>query len=84
MSEPHCATCACGRRANVQSDQGADYRSRRGAGTISCAEHELAWSAYEAAYHGQSAQRIHDRGGFGYSELVLLLGREPTTWRAKP
>lgn len=73
----HCKTCVCGRRAVVQ----ANRRINKGPGTIDWTEHEEAWSAY-AAKHGrdQTAQRIHDRGGFCYGELVDLLGREPTTW----
>lgn len=79
--EPHCATCACGRRADVQ---GEHRQGGRGPGTISWMEHELAWAGY-AAEHGsrQSAQRMHERGGFSYGELVMFLGREPTTWRAR-
>jgi hypothetical protein len=59
----------------------AEYR-KRGPGTISWEEHLLAWSAYAAHGHGsQSAERVAERGGFGYGELVLLLKREPSTWQ---
>jgi hypothetical protein len=27
--------------------------------------------------------RIAERGGFGYGELQLFLGREPTTWEPR-
>lgn len=73
--EKHCPTCICGRRAIVQAEKG------RGPGTISWGEHLLAWNAYAARYGvDQSAERIVERGGFGYSELVALLGHEPKTW----
>jgi len=75
VTEKHCPTCVCGRRAPVQGDQ------TKGPGTISWAEHELAWATY-AARHGssQSAEEIAARSGFGYTEVILLLGREPETW----
>ena len=71
----HCATCVCGRRAVVQAE--AD----KPAGTIAWTEHEEAWAIYAAKYgRGQSAERIHERGGFGYRELTKLLSRPPATW----
>jgi hypothetical protein len=52
-------------------------------GTIAWEEHLEAWNAYQAKYHAeQSAERIAERGGFGYSELQALLGRIPSTWKA--
>ena len=81
MSEKHCPTCICGRRAPVQGEPQRHLRPSRGPGTISWEEHERAWAAYAQQYgRDQSAQRIADRGGFGWYELVELLGREPTTW----
>jgi hypothetical protein len=81
--EKHCPTCICGRRAPVQGST-HDRHGRpapRGPGTISWDEHERAWAAYALKYgRDQSAQRIADRGGFGWTELVDLLGHEPTTW----
>jgi hypothetical protein len=74
------------RRAPVQGD----YRRPRGspghdAGTIAWDEHELAWTDYARRYgRYQSAERIAERGGFGYGELVMFLGREPQTWQACP
>ena len=50
------------------------------AGSITWEEHEKAWADYGRRYPGQSAQRMAERGGFSYSELVLYLGRPPETW----
>ena len=78
----HCATCTCGRRAPVQPVR--RHNEEHGPGTISWAEHEQAWSVYSGRYGGgQSAERIAERGGFSYSELMSFLGHEPTTWRAR-
>lgn len=53
-------------------------------GTIAWWEHEAAWEAYAARYgRDQSAERIHQRHGFGYGELIAFLGREPETWRPR-
>lgn len=52
-------------------------------GTITWSEHEKAWQAYERKYGGQSAERIAERGGFGYEELVEFLGRAPETWKVR-
>lgn len=70
-------------RAPVQADGGADY-VRSGEGTIDWAEHEEAWRNYARRHgHGQSAKRIAESGGFGYHELMGLLGRNPSTWTAR-
>jgi len=54
------------------------------AGTISWEEHCEAYAAYHAEHGGwQSADRIAQRGGFCYAELVEFLGREPATWRPR-
>lgn len=75
MSERHCDTCLCGRRAPVQAAHG------HGPGTVSWEEHLLAWSNYATRYGTrQSAERMAERGGFGYGELADYLGREPKTW----
>lgn len=84
--EQHCPSCTCGRRAPVQHNREGGIRKGvaygpHGPGTISWAEHEEAWAVYGALYSGQSAERIAERGGFGYVELVDFLGRNPTTWR---
>lgn len=86
MSEPkHCETCICGRRAPVQGDKSYQLREEstigHGPGTIAWAEHLLAWSAYAARYGtAQSAERMAERCGFSYGELVMFLGHAPTTW----
>jgi hypothetical protein len=52
------------------------------AGTVAWSEHHEAWGGYARRYGNyQSAERIAERGGFGYAELTDLLGREPSTWR---
>ena len=84
--EKHCPTCICGRRAPVQADgmywlsKDDPRRTGHGPGTIAWTEHLLAWNDYVRRYPGQSAERIAERGGFSYEELVDHLGREPTTW----
>ena len=41
----------------------------------------MAWSAYAAQFgRNQSAERIHERGGFSYLELTEFLGHAPETW----
>ncbi len=79
------------RRARVQGEGSwwlrADDKRREGPkrpGSIAWAEHEEAWRAYAARYgNDQDAERIHERGGFSYNELVDLLKREPATWRER-
>lgn len=88
MSEeatPHCSTCICGRRAPVQRSpwDRENHRPGRGPGTISWAEHCLAWSGYASQYPGQSAERMAQRGGFSYEELITFLGHEPKTWEPR-
>ena len=74
----HCATCTCGKRANVQ----ASRQIGKPSGSIEWWEHEAAWAVYAARYgEDQSPQRIHERQGFSYRELTDFLGHEPTTWR---
>ena len=79
------------RRAPVQGE-GAWYladgdKRKEGSkrpGTISWEEHEEAWRAYAERYgKEQSAERIAQRGGFGYFELQLLLKRDPQTWEPR-
>jgi hypothetical protein len=76
-----CPTCICGRRAPVQGDHTRPGRSGHLPGTISWAEHELAWSAH-ALRHGrfEDAEKLAERGGFTFSELTAYLGKEPETW----
>lgn len=84
MSEKHCETCICGRRAPVQA---TDYQNKanikKGPGTVAWAEHLLAWSDYTLRHPGQSAERIAERGGFDYLELIDHLGYEPKTWEPR-
>ena len=48
------------------------------AGTVPWATHAKAWEEYHRHFPGQSAERIADRGGFGYVEIqCLLLGHCP-------
>jgi hypothetical protein len=78
----NCPSCICGRRANVQGN-GKIQRGQpgHGPGTIAWDEHELAWSSYAQQYgRHQTAQRLHERGGFCYLELREYLGRNPETW----
>jgi hypothetical protein len=40
--------------------------------------------AYRKKYgNDQDAARLAERAGFGYEELVDLLGHSPTTWRTR-
>lgn len=53
-------------------------------GYIDWDEHKEAWNAYHKRWaNGQSALTINMRGGFGYWELVMLLGHAPRTWRPR-
>ena len=77
------------RRVNVQGD-GEWWRTpphkvnTKPPGTISWEEHYEAWCIYDSVFHGgQSAERIAERGGFGYLELVRYLGHEPKTWEPR-
>lgn len=78
MSAQHCPTCVYGRRAAVQNSSGKPD------GTISWEEHLDAFARYAVrfAFSG-CAERIHENGGFTYDELVMFLGRAPTTWRPR-
>lgn len=74
---PECPNCICGKRAPVQ----AAPEKGKGPGSIAWEEHERIWAVYAAKYGAaQSAQRMAERGGFGYREIVFLTGNEPTTW----
>lgn len=72
----------CDRRAPVQADERGTQRV--GAGTVTWMEHEQAWQWYAGKYGSdQTAERIAERGGFGYFEMADYLGRQPSTWRAR-
>jgi hypothetical protein len=61
-----------------------EIRTKRPPGMISWEEHVKAWKAYNEMWNSyQSAERIAERGGFGYEEIVMLLGREPETWEPR-
>lgn len=61
---------------SVQADK------KKPCGTVSWKEHYEAYASYSKKYgKSQSADRIAERGGFSYGELVLFLGREPETWK---
>lgn len=83
----HCETCICGRRAPVQGEHFMRTDGGRKAvphGSVAWTEHEEAYVAYAAKYgRSQSAERLAERGGFGYWEMTDLLGHEPTTWSAR-
>jgi hypothetical protein len=77
LSEQHCTSCTCGKRAPVQENR----KRGKGPGSIAWAEHLKAWSGYAAEYgSSQSAERMAERGGFCYGELIMFLGHEPETW----
>jgi hypothetical protein len=67
------------RRAPVQGSPNNGFVD----GTVAWWEHELAWQDYHTRYLQQSAERIAERCGFSYGELVDHLGHEPTTWRPR-
>lgn len=69
------------RRAPMQGEHG---KNKRPGGTIAWSEHMEIYEAYAKRYgRDQSAERLAERGGFGWNECVLLLGREPTTWQPR-
>lgn len=83
-SKGHCATCICGRRAPVQGEGRGLGEVEKAPGSVDWSEHLEAYAVY-AKLHGrsQSAERIAERGGFGYVEMTELLGWEPRTWRPR-
>lgn len=72
------------RRAPVQGNYRiAKGQSGHGPGTIAWWEHEQAWESYASRYgRSQSAERLAERAGFCYLELVDFLGHAPTTWKS--
>jgi hypothetical protein len=53
-------------------------------GTIAWWEHCKAWEGYANQYgFRQNAERMAERCGFSYGELVMFLGREPETWTVR-
>lgn len=79
------------RRCEVSEERRASVQGAHGylpfpEGTIAWWEHEEAWLAYAKrfGFTEQSAERMHERGGFGIMELCSFLGRPPSTWRPAP
>lgn len=63
-------------------DPRRSYAMAKKPGTVEWSEHQRAWFVYASRHgFGQSAERIEERGGFGYGELCDLLGHPPTTWQ---
>ena len=63
-------------RTILKNRPGHDY------GLITWEEYLEAYAEYAKRYgNEQSAERLEERGGFGYKELIQLLGHEPKTWR---
>jgi hypothetical protein len=85
--EKHCESCICGKRAPVQGEhfmRAPTGRKAVPAGTVSWSEHLEAYEAYAVRFgKSQSADRLAERGGFGYWEITDLLGHEPTTWSVR-
>lgn len=78
------------RRAPVQRDcwsppgrcKHAPNAPEHQGGTVAWEEHAEAWEGYARRYgKDQSAERLAQRGGFGYAEITGHLGHQPKTWR---
>ena len=71
------------RRAPVQGELSFRIGQRGHTdGSIEWAEHEEVWRAYAKKWgSSQSAERIAERGGFGYREIIALTGDAPKTWQ---
>ena len=85
LAKAHAELAAGAKRAPVQGDRLIPKgQPGHDAGSISWAEHMLAWQDYARRYgQGQSAERLAERGGFGYAELCSHLRRAPATWKAR-
>jgi hypothetical protein len=73
------------RRAPVQGERDRErgIKWRKPPGTVAWSEHLEAYADYAKRYGtSQSAERLAERGGFGWDELVGHLGHEPKTWEA--
>lgn len=72
------------RWAPVQGETESRLGPARPRGVVAWWEHELSWQDYARRYGTQqSAERIAERGGFGFNELTDHLGHEPTTWEPR-
>jgi hypothetical protein len=81
----HAAAPAHPLYAPVQGDRKIQPgRPGHDAGKVAWSEHLEAWRDYAKRYgNDQSAERLAERGGFGYLELVEHLGRLPETWQPR-
>lgn len=72
------------RRTVVQADLGRGGRVKHPPGTITWEEHLEVYAIYAQRYgHSQTPERIAERGGFGYEEAEMLLGRPLRTWEKR-
>jgi len=72
------------RRAPVQGDRWLPYGTiGRENGTITWEEHLEIYEAYVKKWgcRDQSAERLAERAGFGYGEIIDLTGQPPKTWQ---
>jgi hypothetical protein len=68
------------RRAPMQGDSDRK-RPINAPGSISWAEHLEIYAVYASRYgRSQSPERLAERGGFGYNEVVYLTGAPPKTY----
>lgn len=73
-----------GKRAPVQGDYVKEERKYKNKGSISWKEFLEIYTVYVKMFGGsdQSAERIAERGGFSYNEIIFITGQAPTTWVA--
>jgi hypothetical protein len=71
------------RRAPVQGSYWLkEGTTGREPGTIEWSEHEAVWKLYHKKWGGdQTAERMAERAGFSYLEIVDLTGHPPKTWK---
>lgn len=70
--------------AHLPESHPARAKEAKPPGTITWEEHLEVWEAYAKRYgEGQSAERLAERGGFGYMEATSLLMKELRTWRPR-
>ena len=54
-------------------------------GSIAWSEHLEIWEVYAQKYgRSQSAERLAQRGGFGFYEIEFITGKLPKTWKPSP
>lgn len=71
------------KRVPVQGDYAKEERKYKNAGTISWSEHLEIYKVYVEKFggSGQSPERVAERGGFSYNEIILMTGHPPSTWK---